>query len=63
MIKRKTEQLTINKRIIHSNSSPLLFETINNNSNKNAKNQFLISKINNFNKNINIKKKLSPLIF
>ena len=62
MIKRKTEQLTINKRIIHSNSSPLLFETINNNSNKNAKNQFLISKINNFNKNINIKKKLSPLI-
>ena len=52
-----SEQIIINKRLIHNISSPLLIEK-----SYNIKNQFNINKSNNINKKSFFKKKLSPLI-
>ena len=58
MIKRRNEKQILNKRIFHNNSSPLLFENTNNSNN----NKFIINNINNINKKLKFKKKLSSLI-
>ena len=58
MSERQNEKHILNKRILHNNSTPLLFE----NTNYNAKNNFILSQTNNINKQINFKKKLFPLI-
>ena len=54
----QNEKYIKNKRILHNNSTPLLFE----NTNFNTKNNFILSQTNNINKQINFKKKLFPLI-